>query len=40
MEEDDPIKKKRSRGGRLDVGDESDGAIISMMNIGERTFVI
>jgi hypothetical protein len=38
--EDDPIARKRSRGGHLDVGDGTDGAIISMMNIGPRTFVI
>lgn len=38
--EEDPIARKRSRGGHIDVGDESDGAIMSMMNIGNRTFVI
>lgn len=38
--EEDPIARKRSRGGQLDVGDETDGAIMSMMNIGARTFVI
>lgn len=38
--EHDEISKKRSRGGQLDIGDDSEGAIERMVNIGERTFVI
>lgn len=38
--QEDPIVRKRSRGGMLDVGDDSDGAIQTLMNIGTRTFAI
>jgi len=38
--EEDPIAKKRGRSGQLDVGDDNDGAIKRMLNIGTRTFVI
>jgi hypothetical protein len=40
MEEQDPIAQKRSRGGSLDVGDDTDGAIQSMMTIGQKIFAI
>ncbi|GAA3971395.1 hypothetical protein GCM10022246_24840 [Pedobacter ginsengiterrae] len=38
--EDDPIARKRGKGGHLDVGDGTDGAIKRMLNIGTRTFII
>ncbi|HVW97448.1 MAG TPA: hypothetical protein VHA56_15855 [Mucilaginibacter sp.] len=38
--EEDPIARKRGRSGQLDVGDDTDGAIKRMLNVGERTFII
>lgn len=37
---EDPIARKRGRSGQLDVGDDTDGAIRRMLNVGKRTFII
>jgi hypothetical protein len=40
MDEKSPIDKKRESGGYIDIGTEDDGAIIEMINVGNKLIVV